>query len=63
MKKRILASLMAVCLIAGLLPTAALAAEPGTEQTALVAPVRSRRAPAIPPAPDKSRSLRPRRML
>ena len=38
MKKRILASLMAVCLIAGLLPTAALAAEPGTEQTALVAP-------------------------
>lgn len=31
MKKRILASLMAVCLIAGLLPTAALAAEPGTE--------------------------------
>lgn len=29
---------MAVCLIAGLLPTAALAAEPGTEQTALVAP-------------------------
>lgn len=38
MKKRILASLMAVCLIAGLLPTAAPAAEPGTEQTALVAP-------------------------
>ena len=38
MKKRILASLMAVCLLAGLLPTAALAAEPGTEQTALVAP-------------------------
>ena len=34
MKKRILASLMALCLIVGLLPTAALAVDPGTEQTA-----------------------------
>lgn len=32
MKKRILASLMALCLIVGLLPTAALAVDPGTEQ-------------------------------
>ena len=31
MKKRILASLMALCLIVGLLPTAALAAEEETE--------------------------------
>ena len=38
MKKRILASLMALCLIVGLLPTAALAVDPGTEQTAPAAP-------------------------
>ena len=35
MKKRILASLMALCLIVGLLPTAALAADPSGNSTAI----------------------------
>ena len=61
MKKRILASLMALCLIVGLLPTAALAVDPGTEQTAPADPGTEQESagdPAgigqeqIPPAPE-----------
>ena len=51
MKKRILASLMALCLIVGLLPTAALAVDPGTEQESAGDPAGIGQE-QIPPVPE-----------
>lgn len=56
MKKRILASLMALCLIVGLLPTAALAVDPGTEQTAQADPGTEQESAGDPAGPEQEQA-------